>query len=320
MKNLLLLLLFLCFSSHAGQYYFQLENDIVFGEDGNYSNGLIIGWESDPELDNQLGSLLGQWQNKALYTQDNADKAWGLKISQRMWTPSEIKIVEAQPSDRPYAGFLEIEHHTASYSSNLAQKNWLSLGIIGPSSGTEQLQGFIHDLLDSSTPEGWSHQIQNELTFQIGYEVDYLLLRQPAYFNSEWEISSFSHTTLGNLRSDVDIGLTFRWGASLANTFGRLSNHFAHTGNTLSVTQARSLFFYTRMAVGYRFNDLTFDGDLPYNSLVEFKKQRATAVIGATYSYSDVSVTWSYNFYNKEYLTDQKTWHGYGLLQFSWLT
>ncbi|WP_114325548.1 lipid A deacylase LpxR family protein [Candidatus Colwellia aromaticivorans] len=315
---LYLALLFIPYS-YAGQFHFQLENDVAFGEDGNYSNGMILGWESKPVLGHgDLGSFLGQWQNKLLLPQSYAEKAWGLKISQRMWTPNEIKITEPQPYERPYAGFLELEHHTAFYSSELAQKNWLSIGIIGPASGTEQLQGAIHKLIGASTPEGWAYQVENKATFQLGYEIDYLLLRKAAPFNSEWEVSTFSHNTLGNFRSDLNVGLTLRWGMELEKTFGRLSSHFGHAGNELSQVKPHSVTVYTRMQIGYRFNDLTIDGNLPYDSKVEFNHQQASAVVGAIYYYSGGAVTWSYNFYNKEYLTDHKEWHGYGLLQFRW--
>ena len=305
---------------YGGQFHFQLENDVAFGEDGNYSNGMIFGWESHPlSVNDDSTSLLSQWQNKLLFTQINTEKAWGLKISQRMWTPNEIKITEPQPYERPYAGFLELEDHTAFYSSDIAQKNWLSIGIIGPASGTEQLQGAIHRLLRASTPAGWEYQVENKATFQLGYEVDYLLLRKTAPFNSEWEVSTFSHNTLGNFRSDLNVGLTLRWGMALEKSFGRLSSHFGHAGNELSHAKSHSVSVYTRMQVGYRLNDLTIDGNVPYDSQVEFNHQQASAVLGAIYYYSGGAVTWSYNFYNKEYLTDNKEWHGYGLLQFSWV-
>jgi len=145
-------------NAYSGQFHFQVENDVAFGEDGNYSNGMILGWESQPILsDTALASVLGHLQNKLLFTQANTNKAWGVKISQRMWTPNEIKITEPQPHERPYAGFLEVEHHTAVYGSELAQKNWFSIGLIGPASGTEKFQGAIHKLIGASTPEGWAY-------------------------------------------------------------------------------------------------------------------------------------------------------------------
>ncbi len=305
--------------SYAEQFHFQLENDVTFGEDGNYSNGMIFGWESiATQYNAQSSPNIKNWQQVIMFAQSNATRAWGLKVSQRMWTPEEIKVTDPQPLDRPYAGFLEFEQHVALYSSDLAQKSWFSLGVIGPASGTEQLQGSIHKLLGASTPEGWSYQIENTATVQLAYEVDYLLFRHPAPFNSQWEISAFNHNSLGNFRSDINVGLTLRWGANLEQSFGRLSSHFGHVGNQLTQAQPHSLLFFTRTQVGHRFNDLTIDGDLPYDSQVEFNPHLASVSTGLIYSFSNMAVTWSFNFYNKEYLNDDKEWHGYGLLQFSW--
>jgi len=322
MVKLLLLCLVVVFApfTYGGQFHFQLENDVTFGEDGNYSNGIIIGWESQPILDDaDATSFIQQWQKTLFFAQPQAKKAWGVKVTQRMWTPDEIKITVPQPDDRPYAGFLEFEHHIALYGGDFAQKNWLSIGIIGPASGTEQLQGAIHKLLGASTPAGWPFQIENKATFQFGYEVDSLLLRKSAPFDSQWEISAFNYNTLGNLRSDINLGLTLRWGPALQQSFGRLSSHFGHVGNSLYQAQPYSLLFFTRMQVGYRFNDLTIDGSLPYVSQVEFNPYLVSATTGASYTFDKVAVTWSFNFYNKEYLNDNNSWHGYGSLLFTWL-
>jgi len=190
-----------------------MENDVTFGEDGNYSNGMILGWESNTSLYKlQANANAHNWLLWLLPSQQNSQQAWGLKLSQRMWTPSEIKIEEVQPHDRPYAGILEVEQHTALYGIDVAQKNWFSLGIMGPASGTEQLQGSIHKILGASTPLGWQHQVENTVTIQFAYEIDYLLVRSSAPFNSQWELSSFNHNTLGNVRSDINLGLTLRWG------------------------------------------------------------------------------------------------------------
>jgi len=303
----------------ASQFHFQLENDVTFGEDGNYSHGMILGWESKA-LSVELGDSVGAHNllKSLLPSQQSALQAWGLKVSQRMWTPDEIKIYEAQPYDRPYAGFLEFEQHAAVYSAELAQKNWLAIGIIGPASGTEQLQGSIHKVIGASTPLGWQHQVENTATIQLAYEIDYLLLRNSAPFNSQWEISSFSHNALGNVRSELNAGLTLRWGTNLSQSFGRLSSHFGHVGNLSDISKPQSLLFYTRLQAGYRFNDLTIDGNLPYHSEVEFNPKQASVSTGVSYYFSGGSVTWSFNVYTKEYLTDSKDWHGYGLLQFAW--
>jgi hypothetical protein len=306
--------------TYASQFHFQLENDVTFGEDGNYSNGMILGWESTALSYHKESPINAKnWLQLLSFPLQNSQHAWGLKVSQRMWTPDEIKIAEAQPYDRPYAGLLEIEQHSALYNSNIAQKTWLAIGVTGPASGTEKLQGSIHKLLGASEPLGWQYQIENQATIQLAYEIDYLLIRQPAPFNSQWEISTFNHNAIGNIRSDIDVGLTFRWGVNLEKSFGRLSSHFGHTGDLTTNATPQTLLFFTRLQAGYRFNDMTIDGKLPYESEVEFNAQKASAATGLSYYFSGGAVTWSFNVYNKEYLTDSKQWHGYGLLQFSWL-
>lgn len=304
---------------NASQFHIQMENDVTFGEDGNYSNGMIIGWESNASLNQpQTTYSARNWLLWLLPNQPDSVQACGLKVSQRMWTPSEINIEQPQADDRPYAGLLEFEQHTALYRSDIAQKNWLSIGVMGPASKAEQLQGAIHNALGSSTPLGWQHQVENTLTMQFAYEIDYLLVRSSAPFNSQWELSTFNHSALGNMRSDLNFGLTFRWGTKLEQTFGRLSSHFGHVGNLSNDAPVQSLLFFTRMQTGYRFNDLTIDGKLPFQSTVEFNPMQASAATGVSYFFYGGSATWSFNVYNKEYLTDNKSWHGFGLLQFTW--
>ena len=219
---------------------------------------------------------------------------------------------------QPYAGVLEFEQHTGLYSRDIAQKSWLAIGVIGPASGTEKLQDLIHKLIGSTTPQGWQYQAKNTATIQLSYEIDYLLLREPTSFNRQWEVSVFNHNALGNIRSDIDVGLTFRWGINLEQSFGQLSSHFGHVGNHVSTGTPQTLLFFTRLQAGYRFNDLTIEGKLPYQSKIEFNPKKASATTGLSYYYSGGAITWSFNIYNKEYLTDEKSWHGYGLLQFSW--
>ncbi|ABV35995.1 conserved hypothetical protein [Shewanella sediminis HAW-EB3] len=307
----------------AGQWHLQVDNDFIFKDDGNYTNGLTLGWESAPlqNLDDTASPI--RWQSLFSFKQNSAQRAWGVKLTQQMWTPGEIKIETPQPYDRPYAGYLAIESHTATYGETWAQKNWLSLGISGPASGTEQLQKLFHKLTPSSTPNGWQHQIENQLTIQLAYELDALIMRRDAFSNAFtgetlWELSGFSHSQAGNFRSEADLGLTFRWGTNLADSFARLSQHSGQFGNISATTKFSSWMLFTRAYVGYRFNDLTIDGSLPYNSHVEFENSQAGVTTGIIWAHPSWSLAWSFNAYTKEYQSDPDSWHGYGSLIISW--
>lgn len=222
--------------------------------------------------------------------------AWGLKLSQRMWTPNKIKLAEPQSNDRPYAGLLELESHSADYGPRFAQKNWLAIGVIGKNSRAEQVQKKVHATTGSISPQGWQHQVEDQVTFQLAHEFDALLFRAAKYRGkvfpqSQWEVSSFSHLALGNFNTEVSLGLLFRWGTMLNSTFGRLSSHFGHIGNTTQVTQTSIVTIYSRMQIGYRFNDLSIEGDLPYESQIDIQNQPTKLALGVNWTVDNYAIT-----------------------------
>jgi len=307
----------------AGQWHLQVDNDFVFKDDGDYTNGLVLGWESSPmqNLGNTASPI--RWQSLFSFEQNNAQRAWGLKLTQQMWTPGEIKIEAPQPYDRPYAGYLAIESHTATYGERWAQKNWLSMGVLGPASLTEQLQKVFHKLTPSSTPNGWQHQIENQFTLQLAYEIDALIVRKDAFNNTftgqtQWELSGFSHSQVGNFRSESDIGLTLRWGTNLADSFGRLSLHNGQIGNISATSHSGSWMLFTRAYLGYRFNDETIDGSLPYESYVEVENNQAGITTGFIWARPSWALAWNFNAYTNEYQSNPERWHGYGSLIVIW--
>ncbi|WP_064791882.1 lipid A deacylase LpxR family protein [Shewanella woodyi] len=315
--------LLLCSQVYGGQWHLQLDNDIIFGSDGNYTNGMILGWESAAQdRRSELPTPL-QWQRLFLFNQQEGEIAWGAKFNQRMWTPEEIEIATPQPDDRPYAGLLTIETHTAHYGVNLSQKNWLSLGVMGPLSGAQQVQEFVHKFTDSSPPLGWQYQVENQVTIQLAYEVDALMLRRDAFNHAltgktQWELSGFSHTQAGNFRTETELGVLFRWGNDLEHSFGRLSQHSGHLGNLTSAKGFSNFIFYSRAFVGYRFNDLSLEGSLPYDSRLMLEHLQYGVKSGIIWSHSNGSISWSFNSYSQEYQNDKQSWHGYGSLTFSW--
>lgn len=320
------------FPVKAGQLNIQLENDGLVANDGNYTNGFALGWESKPILGQQhkLSAsmpLFFQLQHSFRLPVSQAHSAWGVKLSQRMWTPNEIEFTEPQIDDRPYAGLLELESHTADYGPRFAQKNWLTIGIMGPSSRAEQVQKKVHSIIGSTYPHGWQHQIQNQVTLQLAYEVDALLYRAkrhrakkyqgPLFTNNQWEISSYSYIALGNLSTEASLGLLLRWGGMLNKTFGRLSSHFGHIGNVTEVIRTSNLIVFSKMQIGYRFNDLSIEGNLPYESEIDIQHKQAKLALGINWTVKDLSITWSLNSYTRAFVTDTKYWYSYGSLTLS---
>ncbi|PKG57245.1 DUF2219 domain-containing protein [Shewanella sp. Choline-02u-19] len=307
-------------SSLASQWHVGLDNDVVIGDDGDYSNGIAISWQATPQHDFSNASWPFNWQSLLLFPQQSNTSQWGANLYQRMWTPIEIKHDFEQPFDRPYAGLLELESFSGIYGDDFAQKNWFAVGVMGPASGAEATQELVHKLTSSTAPLGWQYQIETEMTFQFAYEADMLLLRQQAFEDSQWELSGHSYTQLGNFRTESNLGLTLRWGDDLNQSFGQISSHAGHYGQySVSAREGGSWTVFARAQAGYRLNDLSIEGDLPYDSYIQMKHQQASASTGVIWAFPGWSVSWSFDLYSKEYESDPQDWHGYGVISYSWL-
>lgn len=301
----------------ANQWYLGLDNDVIIGDDGDFTNGMLIGWQTaDSDFSNVFWPL--NWQKNLLFPQQSGHKQWGAKVYQRMWTPTEIEYDYAQPNERAYAGLLELESFTGVYSSQFAQKNWFSIGVMGPASGAQATQELVHKITSSTPPQGWQYQMESQLTLQFAYEADYLLTRQHVFKDSTWELSGHSYSQLGNFRSETSLGMTLRWGDDLSQSFGQLSSHQGHYGQYSTVAKEHgSWTVFARAQAGYRFNDLTIEGDLPYDSYVQLKHEQAQASAGIIWAFPSWSLSWRFDFYSKEYESDLQDWHGYGVLNYS---
>lgn len=306
--------------SLASQWHLSFDNDVVIGQDGDYSNGFTLGWQSLPQTNFDNAAWLFNWQSAlTLPLTASKDKTqWGVTGSQRMWTPLEIEHDYAQPYDRPYAGLLELESFTSQFSQTLAQKNWFSIGVVGPASGAQTMQELVHKITPSTTPKGWKYQIENQLTAQFSYEIDALIKRWGTQQNSQWEVSAHNYSAVGNFRSESYLGMTLRWGDDLASSFGQLSSHSGHLGQySATANKHGNWIVFARAQAGYRFNDLTIEGDLPYESYVSINHLQAQASTGVIWAFPTWSVSWSFNVYSKEYQSDNNNWHGYGVLSYS---
>ncbi|MCK8043445.1 lipid A deacylase LpxR family protein [Shewanella sp. 1CM18E] len=306
--------------SFASQWYLSFDNDVVIGQDGDYSNGVALGWQPVPQADFSDATWLFNWQKMLTLPIATGEQTsqWGAKVYQRMWTPIAIEADQPQPYDRPYAGLLELESFTGHFSDTLAQKNWFSIGVIGPASGAQAMQELVHKITPSTSPNGWEYQVENQFTAQFAYEIDTLLNRWQSGSNQQWEISGHSYSAIGNFRSETNLGMTLRWGDNLASSFGQLSNQPGHFGQySANASKHGNWLVYARAQAGYRFNDLTIDGDLPYQSYVAINHLQAQASTGVIWAFPTWSVSWSFNLYTKEYQSDPDSWHGYGVLNYS---
>ena len=155
------------------------ENDIFSGKDANYTNGTSIGLTRKGQ-----GLLGGIWD---LAGSIEGERFNTYELTQSMFTPSDLKRSDPDPSDRPYAGLLYLGFTTHVLQEDSLHSLKLIAGVVGPASFAEEVQRDIHKVLGNTEPKGWDHQIKNEPVVNLFYEYrhKYRLTPRDAAFTVE---------------------------------------------------------------------------------------------------------------------------------------
>ena len=186
------------FSAQASSFTLYLENDILNERDANYTHGTRLLWLTD-----------------AITYEDATKKQHGYVVGQSIYTSEDIDAKELLPENRPYAGWL--------YGGYVIQNrypdrrtDWIEfdIGMVGPSSYAEKTQTEVHRLFHNHLPQGWSHQIKDELGLVALYEQRRLVCRGNYY--DIWPHWGFS---LGNVQTYVNVGFSARLGFNLPEQY-----------------------------------------------------------------------------------------------------
>jgi hypothetical protein len=137
-----------------------------------------------------------------------------------MYTPNDIEAPEPPPGDHPYAGVLYLD--SSLFSRNRAANHQLTLrlGLVGPASGAEGVQKWIHELIGSPIPQGWGTQLKNEPIVNLFYQYSRRLLRKagPDRFGLDFTVNGGGG--LGNYYIGANIGAMARVGYRLPDNYG----------------------------------------------------------------------------------------------------
>ncbi len=178
-----------------------------------YVNGLRLGWTSPtsavPNFLVDLGhTLWGGGQQRIAFD-----------LSQQIYTPADTERAIPDPRDRPYAGVLLGNFSLLSDTDDSRSVLTLSLGVVGPGAGGEELQNGFHDLIGQSHTNGWSHQIPNTPAIELLHERTW---RLPMGTVAGLETDALPSLTVGvgDLRDYLQTGVQFRIGQGLNSDFG----------------------------------------------------------------------------------------------------
>jgi hypothetical protein len=204
--------------SEKGTLSFVLENDLFYNLDQHYTNGARLIWV--PGRDAATPAWATYLLRLVPWIPESGEVIHGYAIGQSMYTPRDITIANPPLRDRPYAGWL---YGTVGIGVESGQQlDWfeVSLGMVGPASRAEQTQKFVHKLIGSKAPQGWSTQLKNEPGLVLNYQRSWRSLAATTFFGHRLDFTPHVGATLGNIFTYADTGFTIRYGKRLPNDFG----------------------------------------------------------------------------------------------------
>jgi hypothetical protein len=181
------------------------ENDVFAGESMNddkyYTQGLEIDYVRDVQSNG----------NKEVVR-----RIYGLR--NLMYTPRDITIPEPQPDEHPWAGMTAVTY-TEWTRDDYRTEMWEYLfGVTGPWSRSDKIQTWVHKVIGSHRPQGWSNQIPNEVVFNVSYD-NYKLLDSVG--SGKWgaDITQIYGFSLGNAFVNGEWGYLGRAGWNVPSDY-----------------------------------------------------------------------------------------------------
>lgn len=211
----------------GGTWTLVMENDRFADTDRHYTHGTRLAWVSDKNGDGAgwIQRLLDQLYPFA----DMREGRIGFALGQNIYTPEDTSRRELTVTDRPYAGWLygAASVHAETPQNVLGRKLAvldtveLQLGVIGPASLAEPTQKAVHRLIDTTQPQGWNHQLDNEPGIA--------LLAERKWRTPEMKLGAgavaidlipHAGAALGNVYTHVSAGAMARIGHNLGFDYG----------------------------------------------------------------------------------------------------
>lgn len=210
---------------NKGTLRYEIDNDAVWREDSNFSNGWSLQYHTVryASWEETKAPGLIKWVGKHFPTLDDDDSIVrnGHGIGQNIFTPGDLKAEIPQEGDLPYAGTLTYTLNWQSFNRQTARIFQATAGILGPEALAEEFQKFVHNDLGLATdPKGWDTQRDTEPILNIGYQYLFRLAHLGEYTN-DWsgQLTLAPSASLGNITSCVELGLGFRFGWNMLEGF-----------------------------------------------------------------------------------------------------
>ena len=289
------------------------QNDIFAGSDGGgYTNGVFI---SLYDLSTEGNTTYGApFLAKALGWMLNKES--GLRFSEQvlgqvMVTPLDISRSVPDPNDAPYAGLLFYRASDTVVKDHFADMVSTTIGLVGPDSGAERAQKWVHEVTGSENPQGWRYQLRNEPVFALS--------RTGIWRHDLWHWADavvIGKGQLGNLESALTFGAVIRIGRGLSESYATTALSYGRINSPVAVNHGWNV--YLGANANYVANYIFVDGNsYRASQSSDLKHHQYNTMSGFSYSWTNVSLTFSYSS-GTPIDKKESARHSFGALSLAW--
>ena len=279
----------------------QLDNDSFTStyNDFYYTNGLFL-----------YGSRL------AKSTTATTKIIHSFRVGQQIYNPRWVKATLLENQNRPYAGYLFAEYTTTRISeANRVQANTFQIGIVGPGSGAEGFQKWMHRSFGFGDLKGWGNQIQNTIALQ--YQRLYVKPIWAALSSNRVDFNLYGKTVVGTAFDGISAGFLARVRLSEQGASLHATNYY----NELSEAP-EAFYFFALPKINLQCYDATIQGSLcDHKSILTYdlRPLRFTMEAGIRYKYQQFNFSYTAIYSSKEIENSTASGYFYGSLVGSYL-
>lgn len=209
-----------------GSFAMILENDFIVDTDKAYTNGLFFTWSKPwvgegKEAGDEPDRVFRLTDRLSLTPGTDRERRKAFSFGQALYAPDNIKTAIPDPDDFPYAGIMTAKMNVQYQNETRADGMGILLGLVGPGAQGEWVQKRIHDLIGVADPQGWDHQLRDELLINLSYIHKWKLYDSLTMLSGKetgFDMTVYSGADLGNFMTDVNAGAIVRFGNG-ANRF-----------------------------------------------------------------------------------------------------